>query len=161
MRKSRKTYWARHASLEVEGANKSEANEKLERMIDWALEHHAPFIESRYGYVLIGAATATGWQSTLLTPDDIAAHGKRKDCVSFQGQIERDLVIRSLRMHAAQNAWMPECDDARHVAASGLSEIDQCDLLSWIGFQRKYANAKAAGRTDAEAFDIANGRMVA
>ena len=156
MRKKR-NYFASHASLTGQGASKQEANADLERQIDWALEHRSPYVEVRFGQLIVIAADASGWHSALVRQDDLATHGF-KPCWTMCGQGEFEPILRSARLNAAQSAWSRDAMDAEIVEQAGLDKSGQGELQSWIGFQRKYAEAKSIGKTDGEAFDIANGR---
>lgn len=156
----RRNYFATHASLTGQGSSKSEANADLERQIDWALVHRDPYVESRFQSVIVVAASASGWHCTLMRPDQISVHGT-KACWMMAGQCDFAPLLRSARINAAQCAWSFECDDDAHAALAGLDENGARELLSWCVFQRQYAAAKQAGKSDAEAFDIAQGRKAA
>jgi hypothetical protein len=94
---------AYRGSLFAEGATKTEAKQNLEPMIDWAVAHHAPHIELRDGYTIVIAATATGWESQIISPSphNIAAR-KTIPCTRFYGPIERKSVIKAEREHVAK-----------------------------------------------------------
>jgi hypothetical protein len=66
------------------GKNKTEAKADLERQIDWASEYHSPHIERRFYYMIVVAANAAGWLSTVFYYD--MGHGDGRYCWTMAGQ---------------------------------------------------------------------------
>lgn len=151
------TRYARRGGLQGSGATVKDAKADLESLIDYACIIRSPHIETRYGCVLIIAATASGLESRIIQSDDIAEHGKVWTCSSmhFHGEIADE--IKSIRNHVAQLAWRHEADDELHISVSGLDEGGKRELARWIQFQRDYAKHKAAGKTDGESHALACG----
>lgn len=155
MRKAKKFY-ATRGHLIAEGATKTEAKQKLEAMIDYACRNGTPKIESRYGLIIVVAATSNGWTHTIVDPSDMH-HGKERHCNCMYGQGEYTDALISARNHAAQWAWNPSvADDAAFVANAGLTEAKASELTSWIAWQRRYAAAKAQGASDNDAWNTAS-----
>lgn len=152
----KKVFRAERGYLAAEGATKADAKAKLDTMIDWALRAAMPTVESRHGLLVMVAATAHGYCTTVIDPAKLS-HGMVGGgwCQNPQGDFGE--ALQSARMHAAQCAWTHGCnDDAAFVAESGLGD-KASELASWITFQRRYAEAKAKGATDADAHAIACG----
>ena len=152
-----KIHTATRGALTGQGPTKTAAKEDLEKQITWALASHGRlWVEARYGYVLIVNRTLTGWQSTLVMPEHIEAHGKERECSSFtSAEVPFGKVKQSLRIHAAQAAWSHETLDAAHVEAAGLDEEGTRELMRWVNFQRSYRAHIVAGESDSEAFRLA------
>lgn len=138
----RKLQSARKGSLYAEGATVREAKAALQKKIDWACENHAPRIEQRFGYLIVIAASANGYESSVFHPDAIE-HG---DFYGFSrtmyGQISLNEVLQSARLDAAQRAWTLATCDESHVIGSGLDSWHADDLRRWIRWQRHYDAAR-------------------
>lgn len=153
----KKTHCVRRGRLMGEGDTKTEAKADLERQIDWALQVDGPIVEMRFGWVLIIAATPNGWETKVFNPAD-TPQGKPTGFSTYHGTSPSYADIQqSVRMHAAQNAWQHGVNDEDHIAAAGLNETRAAELRRWIGFQRRYFAERCAGKSDAEAFNIAIG----
>lgn len=151
-----KVFRVSRGHLYAEGATKAEAKAKLESMIDWALNVASPVVEKRHGLIIVIASTPNGYCSHVLAPADLA-HGQQRQSMSQNPQGDYGAALQSARNHAAQNAWSPSiADDSEFVARSGLGDKSS-ELFNWIGWQRRYAAAKANGATDAAAHEIASG----
>jgi hypothetical protein len=158
--KRRKIVTAVRGVLTGRGETKTAAKADLDAQIDWALRSHEPFVESRYGHLIVIAATPAGWQSMVLDRARIAEHGTAHTATCLTGTQEtREAVIESSRIHAAQLAWTHAADDDAHVAASGASAPGQADLRRWIDFQRSYKKHLDAGDSPARAHALACGYL--
>ena len=156
----RKPTTAIRGDLVAIGATKREAKANLEDLISWACENHALRIEFRFGFILIIAATANGYESALIDPKTIKPdENYGYGCRTTYGQIEVHDVLQSLRNHAAQNAWTLETDDAAHILASGLDQRHCIDLQRWIDWQRHYARLRSEGMNDNDAYNAAHDAM--
>jgi hypothetical protein len=150
-----KIHHVNRGSLTGEGATRTLAKADLERQTDWACRNRTPHIETRFGHLIIVAAIASGIETRVLRPDEIATHGKLYNCSCFSGQSDMDREIRSARLHAAHLAWTPETMDVAHVEASGLDAEGKRELGRWITFQRDYTRHIANGKTPGEAHELA------
>jgi hypothetical protein len=156
MRKS-KLHTVTRGCVQGQGPSRKDAKLDLERRIDWALQYNHPFVECRYGHVLYLVASANGWQSRVVRPDEIATHGKLVPASCMSGQGDRDREIATLRNHVAQCAWTHATDDISHVEASGLDAEGKRELARWCRFQRDYAEHIKTGETPARAHALACG----
>jgi hypothetical protein len=107
--------------------------------------------------VLIISAQPGGFQSTILTPDDLAQHSLSKGHATFHGMRELPDVLQSQRLHIAQTVWSPGCDDGDLLLRSGLDAEHRRMLTDWMNWQRRYAANIAAGMTPNEAHHAASG----
>jgi hypothetical protein len=152
-------HYARRGTLTTFAGTKAKANADLDILIDWALQNNAPHIESRFGHVFIIAATCNGWEAYTVWPNDLEHHGYQHRSKTFYGQCDIGPIIQEGRLNAAQNSWSSDCNDDHHIAAADLDKEYEQTLSRWIAFQRNYTNLKSQGKSDAEAFILANGRM--
>ena len=150
-----RTHYATRGVLSAPGATAAEAKANLASMIDWALAGHRPFVEYRFGCVLVAAPVPTGWQTTVVFPDG-QKHGS-SPYTAWEGQIDREKVITSLRMHACTATWTHETADYAHAAASGLDEAGQREAVRYFTWQRDYRAARQAGQSDEQARQTASG----
>jgi hypothetical protein len=155
-----KTVSVRRGNLGGQGVNKTAAKADLEAQIDWLLQQTGAAVEVRFGHVIIVAANsaAAAHEYTIIWPDDLYHHGKTKHATVCVGNIDRAEAIQAARSHVAQAAWNPYCNDDQFIGQTGLEDCRSRDLADWIGWQRRYQTFKSAGKTDQEAFDLANGR---
>lgn len=147
-----KTFYATRGHLTASGATNAEAKANLSAMVDWACAAAMPVIESRFGLVLVIAASPNGYCSTVFNPAD-AEHGAQ-GCFGQSPQGDYGTALQSARMHAAQIAWAATVDDQSHVTAAQVGN-KAGELLSWIAFQRGYLAAKSAGHDNGMAWRIA------
>jgi hypothetical protein len=143
--------------LTGEGATKALAKADLEKQIQWVLTEYGITTEVRFGHVLILSAQPGGFQSVVLTPDDLAQHGLSKPCTCFHGMRERPSQLQGLRLHLAQSAWSLDCDDGDHMLRAGLDSEHRRMLVDWMNWQRRYARNIASGMTPNEAHHAASG----
>lgn len=156
-----KTYYATRGYLTAEGASKTEAKANLEIMIDFACRNGTPKVESRFGLILIVAATANGYTHTIVDPAEMT-HGKDRHCNTTYPQGHYTDALEGARSHAAQWAWNADvADDETFVTLAGLTPNKASELRSWINFQRSYIALKAQGASDAEAHARAGGCRLA
>lgn len=133
-----------------------EAKAKLESLTDAALNRGGPFIESRFGRIIIIAADPNGWTSTHINPADLA-HGRQAWPSLWNAEKPLAEIIQSQRIAAAQAAWTHATNDEEHIALADLDKGHAESLRRWTAFQRRYAVEKAGGATDAEAWNRAMG----
>jgi hypothetical protein len=139
--------------LTGQGATKTEAKANLEGQIDWAIAEDKLHVERRFDWLIVIARDNQGWTSKMV--DMTAPHGTEFGSSCGQGPALFGKVLMESRLHAGQNAWRHEKNDAEHIAATGLDAQKERELASWIRFQRAYKAEKDNGATDAEAFERA------
>lgn len=150
MRKA-KIHYVTRGLLTGQGATKTEAKADLESWIDLACQHGAPHVESRFGLIIVVAASSVGWHHMVIDPAELT-HGAVKHCsATYAKGTEFAKVEQYARMHAAQWAWSPDVDDAAFIAKAGLDSHGAGELGSWCAFQRAYAEFRAQGMSDSEA----------
>jgi hypothetical protein len=150
-----KTFTAVRGALESRADSKKEARAYLEKMVDYACAWHSSHLETRFGYLIAIMHTPLGYESMVIDPARLAEHGRTHSASCFSGDTSLDQEIQRGRMNAAQLAWHRGENDEKFLAATGLDEIGQMELLRWIRFQRLYADHIAAGATPAEAHNRA------
>jgi hypothetical protein len=79
-------------------------------------------------------------------------------CQRRVNRLQSHCPVQAARSHVAQAAWNPYCKDDQFIGQTGLDERRSRDLADWIVWQRRYQSLKSAGKSDQEAFDLANGR---
>ena len=129
-----KTYYATRGHLTASGASKSEAKANLESMVDWACSPSQPVIESRYGLLLIVAASPGGYLTAVINPAEMK-HGERRVSWCQHPQGDYSFALESVRHHAAQMAWDGTCtadNDSVFVEMAGLTPDKARELARWI-----------------------------
>jgi len=152
-----KVYRVTRGCLTGEGATKQLAKADLEKQIQWVLTEYGTTMECRFGHVLVISGQPGGWQTTIITPDEIAHHGASKSHSAFHGMRPRQGVLLGQRLHIAQSAWSLDCDDGDHLLKAGLDPEHAGMLASWMNWQRSYAKNIAAGMKPNEAHHAASG----
>jgi hypothetical protein len=97
------------------------------------------------GHMYTIEPTCFGWRYWLDTFVDL----------DYRCQVagDREDAQDSVLHHLAQNVWEHDVDDETFV--KGLSSGVAARISEWIGFQRRYAEHKAAGRSDNECHQFA------
>jgi len=147
--------------LTGEGATKTLAKADLEQQINKAVAFNNPHIECWLGHVIVVTPTARGWETFTIHPDQINSDAQASCCTFVGWEEDRNKIIDRARLNVAMSAWDQSVVDDEYVEMARLTAEGKSELASWIKFQRRYQAAKIAGKTDAEAFDIANGRVAA
>jgi hypothetical protein len=102
------------------------------------------------GHLYVVSPTIDGWAYWI---DTFSATDYVVPCAAGAA---REWAIDSALQHLAQNVWELDCrDDAAFV--DGLPLDAAAKIMAWIGFQRRYAAEKAAGKSDVEAHRLACG----
>lgn len=156
MAKTGKRFEATRGNVWADGATKAEAKANLAATVDWYCSARpGPLVESRFGFILVIAATPNGIESRVIDPAG-AEHGKRFDSCTLHSERHFGTVLNSARMHAAQLAWRADiADDSAFVASAGLPDEKAEELARWIQFQRRYAEFAAAGHNAADCHRMA------
>lgn len=161
MRKT-KTVTATKGRLTGYGNNKTEAKADLAKQIETWCSVPDPHMEVRFGCIIIAYCLPTfdNVAYRVIDPaiDGLGRHGSvlHSSCV-MNGPLSR--AIEDARFSVAQNRWdkdSDEGDDKFHAAASGLTGDKANDLRRWMHWQRSYNGLIAAGKTPAEAHQMAS-----
>lgn len=157
----RKTAAVTKGRLTGYGPNKTEARADLSKQIDRWCSVEDPHMEVRFGYVLIAFNLPYYDNVAYRVIDPAEAIGPSKvlhaSC-TMNGPLQR--AIDDGRFSIAQRCWNRENDetlDEVHLVRSGLTGEKLGDLRSWIRWQRSFDRAVAAGKSEAEARDLASG----
>lgn len=137
---------------------KQDAARKLTALVN-DLRRTSPLIILIEGHAALVWRDANGWTYRLIT-DENGALRDGPQYGSSSSADDREATERSVRRHLAMNAWTHDKDDAWLAAIPGLTEADRRQIGDWCAWQRRYKVARDAGKTDAEARDIAGGRAV-
>lgn len=139
----RKPIEIRRGDLRATGATKSEAQAKLDKQIDWALDTGgANMVESRFGLVLILAGTPNGFWWQIIEPTELK-HGKQMFGTCFVGQIAYSDALDQMRAAAFQRAWSVFAEDEIMIEMAQVLPRSQAELRSWCKWQREQVALKA------------------
>jgi hypothetical protein len=125
--------------LTGQGATKTEAKADLDRHIDRILEpRQYVHVESRFNCIIIVTPTPCGYESRVLTPQQIAQHSKQHTSCTLCWSDSIIDVVMGARLHAAQLAWKAG-DGEDHIQAAGLDHRRADSLRNWIVYQHDCA----------------------
>jgi hypothetical protein len=137
----RKPVEVRRGDLRATGATKSEANAKLEKQIDWALDTGgASIVETRFGLILVLAGTPSGFWWQVIDPSNLV-HGKQIYGTCFVGQIAYSDALDQMRAAAFQRAWTVFFRDDEALELAQVLPRTRADLQSWCKWQREQIKA--------------------
>lgn len=146
------------------GATKAIARADAERRLTALATAPEPQVVLFRGRAVLIHRSIEGWVSRWLTTGN-GTLAPTSGCTSY-GEIDRYEIIGNVTLDIAQACWsISETDDEAFAAEAfpcathpdSLGSRLKANLLSWIGFQRRYATAAAQGADDATAYRIATG----
>jgi hypothetical protein len=151
---------AKRGCLTGSGPTMKDAKASLERQIDVALADetvYAPQVVTVHREQALVFRYPWGYAYTMLAvKNGLVERSTGSNSYNFDVPLRE--VLDGVRFHLAQNAWSPDVQDDAHFVAEALLSLKRNDeLLSWVRWQRKYAEAKGWGATDDQCRDHASG----